>query len=174
MFLLHVCGISVYEGNSVTFNQFNCYLNKKWSINVKIDFKISLIMISAVSMFRPNSVGWYIIFVLRQRIIYIDMQSNLWIEKCLCKETAPNVRQRTCCYFFQKSRNQFVTVVKDASEKMVIPILRMIRLWYQKHRDITRIQRHIKKQYRLIFPMRTITFIKHVCPDITHYSHHNY
>ena len=38
------------------------------------------------------------IFVLRQRIICIDIQIDLLIEKCVCKITAPNVRQRTCCY----------------------------------------------------------------------------
>ena len=102
---LHVCGISVYEGNSVTFNHFDCNLNKKGSINVKFDFKISLIIISAVSVFWPNSVWWSIILVLRQRIICIDIQSNLWIENCLCKKTAPNVRERAFCYFFQRSRN---------------------------------------------------------------------
>ena len=69
---------------------------------------------------------------------------------------------------------QFVTAVQDTSDKMVTPYPRMIWLWCQKHRDITPIQRQIKKQYRLIFPMRSITFIKHLCPDITHYSHHNY
>ena len=84
---------------------FDCNLNKKGSINVKINFKISLIIISVVSIFWPNSIWWYIIFVLRQRIICINIKSNLWIEKCLCKKTVPNVRQRACCYFFQRCRN---------------------------------------------------------------------
>ena len=32
----------------------------------------------------------------------------------------------------------------------------------------------IKKQYRLISPVCTITLIKYICPDITYYSRHNY
>ena len=40
--------------------------------------------------------------------------------------------------------------------------------------DYTQFQRQTKKLYGLIFPMCTVTFMKHVCPDITHYSHHNY
>ena len=37
---------------------------------------------------------------------------------------------------------------------------------------VSKTQRHCTD--RLIFRMYTITFIKYVCPDITHYSHHNY
>ena len=99
-YTLHICGISVYEGKSVTFNHFDCNLNKKGSINVKFDFKISLIIISAVSVFWPNSVWWSIILVLRQRIICIDIQSNLWIEN-VCVKTAPIFRQRTFTYYDQ-------------------------------------------------------------------------
>ena len=40
-------------------NHFDCNLNKKGSINFKFDSKISLIIISAVSMFWLNLVWWY-------------------------------------------------------------------------------------------------------------------
>ena len=49
------------------------------------------------------------------------------------------------CHSIAIKMFQFVMAVQDASEKMVIPYLRIIWLWCQKHRDITWIQRHIKK-----------------------------
>ena len=101
-YTLHICGISVYEGKSVTFNHFDCNLNKKGSINVKFDFKINLIIISVVSLFWPNSIWWYIInYLFLGKRSFASTYKEMYESKNVCVKKL----QRTCCYFSERRRN---------------------------------------------------------------------
>ena len=116
--MLHVCGISVYEGNSVTFNQFDCYLNKKWSISVKIDFKISLIMISAVSMFRDRT--------RLDDISYLFLGKGSFTSTCKAIYESKNVCVKKLHPTLDKEH------VATFSKKAEISLLRLLRMLQRK------------------------------------------
>ena len=57
-------------------------------------------------------------FVLRQGIICIDIQSNLWIQKCLSKKTAANVRQRNVRTFSKEEE-----IIQTINNRHVVKLI---------------------------------------------------
>ena len=57
-------------------------------------------------------------FVLRQGIICIDIQSNLWIQKCLSKKTAANVRQRNVGTFSKEEE-----IIQTINNRHVVKLI---------------------------------------------------
>ena len=133
-YTLHICGISVYEGKSITFNHFDCNLNKKGSINVKFDFKINLIIISVVSLFWPNSIWWYIInYLFLGKRSFASTYKEMYESKNVCvKKLHPTLDKEHVATFPKEGE-----IIQNINKKHVVK-LSDLRQSYRNYDGILR------------------------------------